>query len=398
MSSLPKVLHEAASRSASEIIIESGHPALIRTSAGAMSVGEPVTQSDLFDALAQVLAPEQQAELAVGNVVEFNMDVESGRWTMITEPSGDGIIVRGRLRGGPASVEMGRPLDLPALEPVEPERTDRAPRAPNPMFKRTSRRTRADLGVGAAVAEEPRELDATERETQTTPTPDSIRFDHHAPPGLVEERATPLTDAEPDFELRTPTGEQPANLVDAHEPEPGFDAVPEAVPEVVTEAVTDVVAPLRDVPAPRRVAPPEIKPVNAAEAFELYGRSIQPGTLCIVQGEGNGEELAQYLDGGLFIVIDDPNPDGDLRLAADSPRGSTFVVRVEDPSACLGWMLRRLEEGARVVLETRARSLAGARRILLGVGAGPRAEDWLDAHAVCWLANGGDGWTLQSSD
>jgi hypothetical protein len=379
MSSLPKVLHEAASRSASEIIIESGHPPLIRTSAGAMSVGEAVTQSDLFDALAQVLAPEQQAELAVGNVVEFNMDVESGRWTMITEPSGDGIIVRGRLRGGPASVEMGRPLDLPALEPVEPERTDRAPRAPNPMFRRTSRRTRADLGVGAAVAEEPREPDPTERETQTTPAPDSIRFD---------ERPTPLTDVEPDFELRTPTGEQPANLVDAHEPEPGFEAH--------AEPVTDVVAPLRDVPAPRRVAPPEIKPANAAEAFELYGRSIQPGTLCIVQGEGNGEELAQYLDGGLFIVIDDPNPDGDLRLAADSPLGSTFVVRVEDPSACLGWMLRRLEEGARVVLETRARSLAGARRILLGVGAGPRAEDWLDAHAVCWLADGGDGWTLQS--
>jgi hypothetical protein len=379
MSSLPKVLHEAASRSASEIIIESGHPPLIRTSAGAMSVGEAVTQSDLFDALAQVLAPEQQAELAVGNVVEFNMDVDSGRWTMITEPSGDGIIVRGRLRGGPASVEMGRPLDLPALEPVEPERTDRAPRAPNPMFKRTSRRTRADLGVGAVVAEAPREPDTTERETQTTPTPDSIRFD---------ERTTQLTDAEPDFELRTPTGEQPANLVDAHEPEDD---------QTQAEPVTDVVAPLRDVPAPRRVAPPEIKPANAAEAFELYGRSIQPGTLCIVQGEGNGEELAQYLDGGLFIVIDDPNPDGDLRLAADSPLGSTFVVRVEDPSACLGWMLRRLEEGARVVLETRARSLEGARRILLGVDGGPRAESWLDAHAVCWLANGGDGWTLQTS-
>jgi hypothetical protein len=370
MSSLPKVLHEAASRSASEIIIESGQPPMIRTSAGAVSIGQILTQSDLFDALAQVLAPEQQAELAVGNVVEFHLDVDSGRWTMITEPAGDGIIVRGRLRGGSISVEMGRPLDLPPLEPVEPERADRAPRAPNPMFKRTTRRTRADLGVGATEPSASELSEAKLRDTQDTPAPGALRFDEST------------ADDEPDFELRTPTGELPANLVDAHLPEPGFEAHAEPAPEPVR--LPDP-APVMELAAP----------VDPSEAFEFYGRSIQPGTLCLVQGQGHGEELAQYVDGGLFVVIDDPDPDGDLRLAADSPPGSTFVVRLEDPSACLGWMLRRLEEGARVVVETRARTLEGARRILLGVDAGARAERWLDAHAVCWLANGGDGWTMR---
>ncbi len=385
MSSLPKVLHEAASRSASEIIIESGQPPMIRTSAGSVTVGDTLSTSDLFDALAQVLAPEQQAELAVGNVVEFNMDVDNGRWIMITEPSTDGVILRGRLRGGAISVEMGRPLDLPPLEHVEPERADRAPRAPAPMFKRTARRTRADLGVGPCVSSEPprQEPDPVERETLTTPAPEAMHIDEpmvrRSPSGTG-----PLIDAEPDFELRTPTGEQPANLVDAHEPEPGFEAHAEPAPDLEPEV---------DLSDPGELAP---KPATAIEAFERYGQSIRPGTLCIVQGKGHGEELAQFVDGGLFVVIDDEDPDGDLRLAADSPPGSTFVVRLEDPSACLGWMLRRLEEGARVVVETRARTLEGARRILRGVAAGPRAERWLEAHAVCWLANGGNGWTMRT--
>lgn len=380
MSSLPKVLHEAASRSASEIIIESGQPPMIRTSAGSVTVGDTLSTSDLFDALAQVLAPEQQAELAVGNVVEFNLDVDGGRWILITEPSNDGVILRGRLRGGAISVEMGRPLDLPPLEPVEPERADRAPRAPTPMFKRTARRTRADLGVGPSIAAEPA-TDPVERETQNVPLPDAARVDtpqvRRGSSGSL-----PLIDAEPDFELRTPTGEQPANLVDAHEPEPGFEAHAVAAPDVDLPELSD----------PGELAP-KVAPATASEAFELYGRSIGPGTLCILQGQGQGEELAQHVDGGLFVVIDDED---DLRLAADSPPGSTFVVRLEDPSACLGWMLRRLEEGARVVVETRARTLEGARRILLGVDAGPRAERWLEAHSVCWLANGGSGWTLRS--
>jgi hypothetical protein len=82
--------------------------------------------------------------------------------------------------------------------------------------------------------------------------------------------------------------------------------------------------------------------------------------------------------------------------AFEEDPGGTYVVRLEDPSVCLGWILRRLEEGARVVVETRARTMEGARRILLGVDASPRAETWLEAHALHWLAHQDGAWTMQS--
>ena len=81
--------------------------------------------------------------------------------------------------------------------------------------------------------------------------------------------------------------------------------------------------------------------------------------------------------------------------ARERDEETTYLVRLEDPSLRLGWMLRRLEEGGSVIVETRARTFEGARRILLGMISSPRADAWLSAHRVCWLAPHGGEWTLQ---
>jgi hypothetical protein len=76
--------------------------------------------------------------------------------------------------------------------------------------------------------------------------------------------------------------------------------------------------------------------------------------------------------------------------------GGVLIVRAEDPSPWLAWLLRRVEEGRRVIVETDALTPAGARRILLGVGATPRAELWLDAVRVLSATVSEDRWILLS--
>ena len=73
----------------------------------------------------------------------------------------------------------------------------------------------------------------------------------------------------------------------------------------------------------------------------------------------------------------------------------TVIMTVDDPSPHLGWILRRLEEGSRVLVESRATTPAGARRVLLGITAHERAETWLDAHEQVALVRAGDEWVLK---
>jgi hypothetical protein len=74
-----------------------------------------------------------------------------------------------------------------------------------------------------------------------------------------------------------------------------------------------------------------------------------------------------------------------VRVAADEPHagpwapGTVILVEREDPSPVLPWLLRRLDEGAIVLLTSAARTPEGARRTLLGVHATARAEAWLAA-------------------
>ena len=97
MPSLPQVLHDASIRGATEVTLESDQHPMVRTDAGSVTVGDPLSESELFDALSLVLGPDQQAELALGNAVSFGIDVGGQHWGLIAEPAADGVIVRGRV-------------------------------------------------------------------------------------------------------------------------------------------------------------------------------------------------------------------------------------------------------------------------------------------------------------
>lgn len=373
MPSLPQVLHEASLRGATEVTLESDQHPMVKTEAGSVTVGDPLSESEMFDALSMVLGPDQQAELALGNMVSFGIDVGAERWTLVAEPVADGVIVRGRSGAG-SSAETETPpsatrgLDLPKLDAVEPDR-QAVPATGKSILRPTKRRTQWDIGVPEAPVPAPR-----------APTP---------PPSKPSWSKQLDDEGGSDFELRTPTGEQPANLVDAHDvagrteddrtDEGGIDDDEIDLAELV------IPLPQEDPGEPYQ---PEVR-----ESLEAFSAEVIPGTLCIVQGEGGAEALAAAMTEGDYALIDDAAPDGVLTAAAELEPGSRFAVRLEDPSLVLGWILRRLEEGSSVVVESKARTAQGAQRVLLGTSGTRRAEQWLAVHPAIWFAEEVDGWS-----
>jgi hypothetical protein len=354
MPSLQQVLHEASQRGASEVTLESDQHPMVKTEAGSVTVGDPLSQSELFDALAVVLGPDQQAELALGNIVSFAVEAAGQHWSLVAEPTAESIVVRGRTDGA-SSPEAetfpspGRALDLPKLDAVEPDRQT-VPATGKSILRPTKRRTQWDVGVLDTPVAPPR---------APTPPPSKPSWSRQLADGGDTS----------DFEIRTPTGEQPANLVDAHD--------------------------LVD-PAARPTAEPARAPsgeVEVRSSLEAFASSVAAGTLCLVQGLGQAQVLANALAGGDYALIDDPDPNGVMRAAAELESGGRFAVCLEDPSVALGWILRRLEEGARVVVESRARTAPGARRILLGLAASDRAEGWLAVHPLVWFTEDATGWS-----
>jgi len=93
---------------------------------------------------------------------------------------------------------------------------------------------------------------------------------------------------------------------------------------------------------------------------------------------GLAEQIADSLQAPAVLLDDETEPTA--QWSRELGPGSIVIVKREDPSVLLGWILRRLEQGCRVFLDTRARSPEGARRILLGTSASARAEAWLDQH------------------
>jgi len=341
---------------------------MVKTDAGSVTVGDPLSESELFDALSLVLGPDQQAELALGNVVSFGVDVGGDHWTLLAEPASEGIVVRGRSSGAgsaetetPASSTRG--LDLPKLDTAEPDRQS-IPSTGKSILRPSKRRTAWDIGVPEAPVPPPR-----------APTP---------PPSKPSWSKQMAGEEGSDFELRTPTREQPANLVDAHETSSG------AHDEGLDDEDIDLAELV--IPPPQHLAQ-EPRELDVRESLEAFADEVALGTLCIVRGEGGAEALATAMPGGDYALIDDATPDGVLRAAAELEPGSRFAVRLEDPNLVLGWILRRLEEGSTVVLQTRARTAPGAQRILLGTSGTRRAEQWLSVHAAIWFAQESDGWS-----
>lgn len=325
MASLLQVLHDATGYGANEIVLEPDRPPTLRTPVGVETMGSILAESDLFDALTGVLAPDQQAELAMGTVVEFQLHDGLVRWQLTAQAGAQGVVVRGRPAGSGGNVmERGTPLELPPLPSALPEARSAAPQ---PVRRRD---TAWDLpSVVSAAA--------------PSATPD----------WLVE--ATPISvvahsrEAEPDFAFRRrpPTGEPPARLDDALD-----------LDGVVLDSRND--------------------------PFIEIAKCVVDGTLCLVRGHGIGERIARHL-GAYALVVESTEVIG-RRL---DPTVAVFVLRLEDPSELLGWMLRRVEEGARVLVEIASRSADGGRRVLLGVNHATSAAAWIDAVPLLWVSDEG---------
>ncbi|MEZ4454370.1 MAG: hypothetical protein R3B09_33270 [Nannocystaceae bacterium] len=123
--------------------------------------------------------------------------------------------------------------------------------------------------------------------------------------------------------------------------------------------------------------------------------SMRPGSLCFLHfGNDMGTQIARASQEVVLTI-----GEGDT-IAAKTPGlaelgdDGVIVVSLEDPSAWLAWLLRRVEEGRRVLVETRATTHDGARRILLGVGASDRAEAWLNALPVTSAALRNGSWSI----
>ena len=403
MISLPKLLLEAAGRKASEVQLDVGKRPVLTTPSGPESIGETLGESDLFEALSGVLGPEQQAELAVGNAVEFRLSTRTGEWTMLVEPSLDGMTVRGRRGTGemPAKqdADVGTPMELPPLAPFQPESAE-AP-APEPVLKR---RTQFDLGLSTYAEEEA----PWAEDESPAPPPTSGN-------GAPEERKSPLPPPPPVGDL----GPERASGVD-------FAIVPEAVdgaaaPEPIAVG-SDIVA---DVPVPAgsngpsgAFDPDAIADVpRPADRFRSVGRSagssggssstrddvaplvdrLVPGTMCFAAEGGVAEHVAKAGTANVTILDERSAVDLAGRMLSELELGATYLVQLEDPSRIAAWLLRRVEEGSRVIIETRARDLAGAKRMFIGLHGEP-AERWLAAHEVLWLADEGGTWQMTTDD
>ncbi|MCA9710657.1 MAG: hypothetical protein KDK70_32745, partial [Myxococcales bacterium] len=147
MLSLPQVLYEAQRHAVEEIAIEPGEPVSFHGQQGALVLGDPLEDADISEALSQVLAPEQQAELAVAGVVEFYVEGYA-QWSLVAETAEDGVVIRGHVRDGDSPSEVGTPLELPPLQPFQPERGADPPPSSGSVLRRSVRQaTRWDMGI-----------------------------------------------------------------------------------------------------------------------------------------------------------------------------------------------------------------------------------------------------------
>lgn len=150
-------------------------------------------------------------------------------------------------------------------------------------------------------------------------------------------------------------------------------------------------------PRVRRPAGRAVRPtMRGDDTLALHIDSLTPGTVVYLAGVGAGARLLEHYEAGYEVVDDGSWATVTTRALAELPMGQGYLVRLEDPSRCLPWLLRRLEEGACVVVETRARTAAGARRVLLGAEASAHLVQWLDAQRQLWLHADGTAWMLDT--
>lgn len=371
MGLLSTLLHEASARRPAEVVIETDQRVRVQLQGGATDIiGDVVQGTAMSDELSELLSLEQQVELALGEMVKFDLVVGPYLWHLVGETAKEVISVRAR----PSAdfLEPGDSVQIP-IEP-EPDDGEDEPRA----RKAAAESSEIDIDL-KDFDDEPRQVQGL-RLAALKPVPGDSK------PAPMWPRQVP---ARADF--AAPTGAR------AGAARAGADA-----------GSTSAAArgPAARGPGPDRggaregrprrlggltLAPTQQLPLAApAHGIDDVVAAFSAGTLGLLlrasEARRPGEDAIHGLLTALDLVAlelseDDTIAEANRRLP-ELGAGGVIVLRAEDPSPWLGWLLRRVEEGQRVLVETAATTADGARRILLGVSAGPRAEAWLDAVRV----------------
>lgn len=486
-SSLIEVLRAATQSGATEVVMETGQPILYTTDRGTVPQGEALTESELFELLMGVLDDSQQVDLAVGNVVEFELASDPGAWHVLTEPGPEGVSVRAR-QAGQVQAPKGSRVDLPPAAPfsdpgdgapsgpqpvptavpdpmddpfaapvappppasdesafgtpaaandppdppdpgdplVESEASDFAfvdPFAPDPVseaplasqssgptpkkddattvrdapvvpqLEATSvresspRMTLTDMGQFSAPGREGHDTRKTRRENEVPATPEDLDVGTRRDMPLIgdevpeldveldlgEGDAGPEPTAEAGHDPQPEAAAQPEAEHPSPDPDPG---VGEAVPEPIPAKITAELSGFSELPA------------GVAEQLE----QVPPASVCFVHAV-HAEAVAGAL-GEAVLVGEDTDATQLARDLATQRVGVAVVVGVDDTSLWLSFILRRVEEGRRVFIETWATTPEGARRILLGAATPTRGEVWLDSHPQTSIIEESGAWEL----
>lgn len=430
MRSLASLLEGAVRRAAFEVRLESGQPIVYTTARGTEAEASVLPRTELFDMIVAAVDDAQQIELVVGNPVEFTVDAGT-RWSVSAEPGQDGITVRAQRPGRPAAPafhdEVGGPDGFELEEPEFDVGLGARPASPKP-----SRRPRPPS------AAPPSQLDVEALDVPAVDDSGTVEFSPVSAAPAFESGTWALADDDeldiglddPD-EDSLPTGFAQVGAADPHIGVPDDDD---------EDAQFDPFSSSSSLPPDpaierRHTLPPTVKAMQASSpaiasessisrhAVELSQRITQRELGSVRTGDGATQrELASIAVGGPgliadvaegtlvyvlepgfadvlarssqapVITIDEPHDPAQVwTRVRELPPGAIVVVRCEDPSTLLDGILRRLEEGYRVFVETRARTVEGARRILLGISATDRAERWLDAQLTLIVEPGEGG-------
>lgn len=447
MRSLASLLEGAVRRAAFEVRLESGQPVVYTTARGAEAEASVLPRSELFDMIVAAVDDQQQIELAVGNPVEFK--VEAGaRWSVSAEPGQDGITVRAQRPGKPPAPPPQPAPPPPAYHDVGPAvgfelaEPDYGAQGGAPTLLSSAWRPRPpveappsqlyvaaldvpvvdDTGANQFIASESSgappfesgtwalddddELDVGLEEPDEDSLPNGFvavgsadphigvpddddddaapQFDPFAeppPPDPMIERRRTLSPTLKAMEVSTPTSKLPVR-----KPPPAHMPPASSPRDDISQRIT-----LREFGA--------MRPSDGATQRELASigndrllSDVAEGTLVYVLEPGFADILARSSQAPAISIGDPhPSPAEVWARVRELPVGALVIVRCEDPSSLLDGILRRLEEGYRVFVETRARTVAGARRMLLGVSATDRAERWLDEQRTLIVEPGEGG-------
>ncbi len=302
-----------------------------------------------------------------------------------------------RRSGGGASRSPAAEAYAPTLsdEPI-PSRTSRPAKDPAPAAFESGTWA-LDDDEGDFDLDPPAESAARGRESE------SARPGREFAQTIRLPASEPVSSAEPSYSMVEASS---LTRVEARRPSAAFASrrTVNDVPAVNTEFI-GVPADDDDEPVERARSRPQSQPSDAATHRELEAHpspdaethreldavvrgpdlaelvaDVAGGTLVYLLQVGLAEHLAAGLQVPILVLDEEIDQPTAWARARTLSRGSILVIKHEDPSPLLGWILRRLEQGYRVVLDCRASSPEGARRILLGTTASARAEAWLAEH------------------